>query len=93
MRNNFYLKTIIELVKQQEPNRSDIVEMLENCPIKKWKKRAHIHFVSGLNANQPNAEWQFKESIRLDDEKHGTIIVDILKDNRIGSIEFLSLLS
>ncbi len=92
IRNNFYLKTIIELVKRQEPNRTDIVEMLKNCPMKKWKKRPHIHFVSSLNANQPNAEWQFKESVILEDEKHGTIVVDILKDNRIGSIEFLSLI-
>jgi hypothetical protein len=92
MRNNFYIETIIELVKRQEPNRSDIVEMLENCPMKKWKKRAYIHFVDSKNANQLNSEWQFKESVVFEDEKHGTIVVDILKDNRIGAIEFLSLI-
>jgi len=53
------------------------------------ESRAYIYFVNADNAGQPNSEWQFEENIILEDRKEGTIILDVLTDNRIGGIEFL----
>jgi hypothetical protein len=47
--------------------------------------------VSPENANKPGAEWQFERSIVLEDPKEGELVLDILKGNRVGGIEFLLL--
>ncbi|SDI64100.1 hypothetical protein [Winogradskyella thalassocola] len=85
----FKINWIIELIKEQEPERTDLIEQLENSEIKEWFRQAYIRFVSGFRSNQPNSEWQFKENIELEHPTEGTIILDILKDGRIGGIEFL----
>ena len=83
-------KSIIELVKTQHPEKSEIIENLETCKAGYWKSKAYIYFISTTNPNQPNSNWQHKESIVLEDEKKGTIVIDVLKENKIGGIEFLS---
>lgn len=85
----FNSQWIVELVKKQEPERLDIIEALEKCTKGKWESRAYIYFVSQKNANQKGAEWQFKENIVLEHKKIGTIVLDVLKDGRIGGIEFV----
>ncbi len=86
----FHIEQIIELIKEQEPDRIDLIEELEKSNRKKWVRQAYIHFVSGERPNQPGSEWQFGENIVLEHETEGTIVLDILKDGRIGGIEFLS---
>lgn len=85
----FDSKWIIELVKTQYPEKSEIIESLKTCTAGYWKSKAYIYFVSTTNPNQPKSNWQHKESIVLEDEKEGTIVIDILKENKIGGIEFL----
>ncbi|MEP1490312.1 MAG: hypothetical protein ABJK28_17970 [Algibacter sp.] len=86
----FKIEWIIDLVNEQEPERTDLIEQLENSKIKEWYKQAYIRFVSGFRPNQPNSEWQFEENIELEHPTEGTIVLDILKDGRIGGIEFLN---
>ena len=80
---------IIELVKEQEPDRLDVIDALLKCTNGIWESRAYIYFVSQKNVNQKGAEWQFKENIVLEHKKVGTIVLDVLKDGRIGGIEFV----
>ena len=88
--SKFKIELIIDLVKEQEPKRTDLIEQLENSEIKEWFRQAYVHFVSGFRPNQPGSEWQFEECIELEHPTEGTIVLDILKDGRIGGIEFLN---
>ncbi|WP_053990080.1 hypothetical protein [Mangrovimonas sp. TPBH4] len=89
-KSEFHIVQIIELIKQQEPDRLDLIEELEKSDRKKWIKQPYIQFVSAERPNQPGSEWQFGENIVLEHETEGTIVLDILKDGRIGGIEFVS---
>ena len=85
----FKIEWIIDLIKEQESERTDLIMQLENSETKEWFKQAYIHFVSGFKPNQPGSKWQFEENIELEHPTEGTIVLDILKDGRIGGIEFL----
>jgi uncharacterized protein YuzE len=86
----FDIDWIIELIKEQEPNRLDIIEQLRKVDRKKWIGQPYIYFVSAERPNQPGSQWQFAENIVLEHTTEGTIILDILKDGRIGGIEFIN---
>jgi len=89
-KREFHIEQIIELIREQEPDRHDLIEELEKLEKKKWIRQPYIHFVSAERPNQPGSEWQFDENIVLEDETEGTIVLDILKGGRIGGIEFVS---
>ncbi|WP_268036810.1 hypothetical protein [Algoriphagus sp. PAP.12] len=86
----FHIEQIIELIKEQEPDRTDLIEELEKSEMRKWIRQSYIRFVSSERPNQPGSEWQLDESIVLEHETEGTIVLDVLKDGRIGGIEFVS---
>lgn len=86
----FHIEQIIELIKEQEPERLDLIEQLEISEKKKWIRQPYIHFVSAERPNQLGSEWQFEENIVLEHETEGTIVLDVLKDGRIGGVEFVS---
>ncbi len=88
--NNYFKKNVlIELIKEQMSNRIDLIAQLQNIKTKKWLKKPYINLVDNKNANQKGAEWQFKESIVLEHKAEGTIVLDILKDGRIGGFELI----
>lgn len=86
----FEIEWLIELIHEQESNRFDLIEQLEKSAMKKWIRQPYIYFVSAERPNQPGSEWQFKESIVLEHKTEGTIVLDILKDGKIGGIEFVN---
>jgi hypothetical protein len=92
MNKEFHIDTLIQLIKVQKPDRTDIIAALEKCEIRKWVPKAYTYFVDASNANHPNSKWQFKECIVLEHEVEGTIVVDILQGNVIGGVEFLQLI-
>jgi hypothetical protein len=83
---------IIELVKEQEPEREDVIFALTNAIGGYWESKAYYKFVNSKNANKKGAEWQFDDNIVLEHETLGTIVLDYLKDKRIGGIEFFKFL-
>jgi uncharacterized protein YuzE len=85
----FKIEWIITLIKEQEPDRLDLIEQLHKSEKKKWIRQPYISFISGERPNLPGSEWQFKENVVLEHETEGTIVLDILKDGRIGGIEFV----
>ncbi len=84
------IEKIIKLV--QEPDRHDIVSALQNCKGGNWTSNGYYHFVDSRNPNQPGSEWQHDESIVIEQQNKGDIIIDLLKDGRIGGIEFIDLI-
>lgn len=90
--NYFRIEWIIELLKEQEPEKIELIKQLEQSTIKGWIRQPYIYFVSAERANQEGSEWQFAYNIVLDHDTEGTIVLDILKDGRVGGIEFLNLI-
>jgi uncharacterized protein YuzE len=86
---DFKPQWIIELVRQQEPSRLDVIEALSKCTNGRWESKAYVYFVDATNANQPGAEWQFDENIVIEHDTEGTIVIDFLKSGKIGGIEFV----
>lgn len=83
------IPAIIELVRGQYPDREDVIIGLQNSIAGHWRNKAYFQFVDSTNANQPGAEWQHNDCIVLNKVD---IVIDLLKDGRIGGIEFLYLL-
>jgi len=86
----FKIDWIITLIKDQEPERTDLIEQLQKSERKEWIRQPYIRFVSGVRPNLLGSEWQFEKNIILEHDTEGTIVLDILKDGRIGGIEFIS---
>ena len=86
------IKEIIEHLEQQEPLRQDVIKALTECRGGQWRGNAYFQFVDSTNANQNGAEWQFDDNIVVEHPKKGTIIIDFLKNKKIGGIEFYELI-
>ena len=82
-----------------------LVELAQiQCPSEKWLHTAlgkctqasghipYIYFVNPCRPNKSGSEWQFEKSLTLEDPEKGELILDILKDGRIGGIEFFGVL-
>jgi hypothetical protein len=80
---------IIDLVKEKEPDRTDVISALSKCTSGKWESVGYIHFVNPENANEPGADWQFHESIVVEHYTEGTIVIDVLRSGKIGGLEFV----
>ena len=93
MKPTIDIDVIIKLVKEQEPEREDIILSLQNCNEGKWTSKAYYSFVISDNKpNQLGSNWQHSECIEIEDYFGGNIVLDILKDDKIGGIEFLELI-
>ncbi|MFM2388304.1 MAG: hypothetical protein RL660_3061 [Bacteroidota bacterium] len=92
MNEHININEIIELVRQQEPLRKDVLKALTECRGGQWRGNAYFQFVDSANANQVGAEWQFEENIVVEHPEKGTIIIDVLKNNKIGGLEFYELI-
>ena len=62
---------LIDLAKEQLPDRPEIILALSSCIRAKHSGKAYIYFVSSDSPNQPGSEWQFKENIRLEHKERG----------------------
>jgi len=75
---------LVELAKQQRPDDVRLHEALKRCT-----RILGNSFVKPKRPNHPGSEWQFKENITLEHPEFGDIVLDVLKDGRIGGIEYL----
>jgi hypothetical protein len=89
LREGFDPRTLIESVRAQAPEYPWLPDALNHCGAGLWENRAYVRYVDSRNANQTGAEWQFKTNVVLSHELLGTVVLDILKDNRLGGIEFV----
>jgi len=88
--NYFKKKWLIDLLENQNPTQTNLITQLKEMKAKRWLKQPYIRFVNNENANQKGAEWQFEDNIVLEHKTEGTIVLDILKDGRIGGFELLN---
>jgi hypothetical protein len=80
------------LIQVQEPERKDIIIALQNCDDGYWASRSYYQFVNTINSNKAGSDWQNEECLVIETENEGDIVIDILKDGRIGGIEFINLI-
>lgn len=92
MKDTIDIESIIKLVEKQEPERQDLISALRNCKGGHWSSNGYYQFVNSRNPNQPGSEWQHDESVVIEQKDKGDIVIDILKDGRIGGIEFIDLI-
>jgi hypothetical protein len=79
---------LVSLALEKFPDRPWLAESLAACTRCRWKRDIYVHFVDPTNGNQPGSEWQFDYCLPVLDPNNGNLILDVLKDRRIGGIEF-----
>jgi len=77
---------LVDAAKSQYPEDLCLQESLLKCT----KIKNGVYFVDPKSPNETGSEWQFRESITLEDTKNGDVALDILKDGRVGSLEIMS---
>jgi hypothetical protein len=92
MTDSIDIQEIIKLVQEQKPNRQDLIQALEKCSGGQWTGNGYFQFVSSKDSNQPSSGWQNRECVVIEQKGKGDIVIDLLKDERIGGIEFLDLI-
>jgi hypothetical protein len=92
MRSKFYLTSLVEYVQDELsefPEYSWVIEELnKEYPIL-HDTPEYIRFIESENANQPGADWQFDTNLVLEETEYGLVVLDLLKNKRIGGIEFV----
>lgn len=81
---------LVELAREQYPKKVWLVDALMQCNQVMFESEAYIFFIDCHNPNAKGSEWQFQENLKLNHPKEGELILDILTDNRVGGVEFLS---
>ncbi|WP_111671359.1 hypothetical protein [Algoriphagus litoralis] len=82
MKNPYFdITLIINLIIEQEPNRIDLIEQLGKSDWQKFLRRKYLYLIPD--------EGQIKESIVLEHEVEGTIVLDVLESGKIKGIEFV----
>jgi hypothetical protein len=84
---------LIDLALEQHKDKMWLIDAFSKCTNAKSGGSAYIYFVDGSNPNQSESEWQFDQNLMMQSFDQGEIIVDILRGNRIGGIEFTRNLS
>ena len=79
---------LVELARTTRPEFPWLAGALAICTRCRVESECYVRFVNPDGANQPGAEWQFKENLFLYDLTEGNLVVDILQDGRVGGIEF-----
>lgn len=84
---------IVDLAKAQYPDAPQFAAAIALCTRRSVESPAYSHFIDPTDANKPGAEWQFDQNIMLESETDGMIVLDVLKDGRIGGAEFVDKIS
>ena len=79
---------LVEAARQVEQEYPWLPMALAACTESVENGWLYVRFITSKRANKPGSEWQFRESVILEDTVHGDVIVDVLEGNRIGGVEF-----
>jgi hypothetical protein len=77
---------LVQLARDQAP---ELMSSLANCTTARVESDAYIHFVNPEFPNQPGSRWQMDRNVSLQHPEHGELVLDLLKDGRVGGLEFL----
>lgn len=80
---------LVTAIRRYCPSNPELAEAAARCIRYLSGTELYVHFVSSEDANVPGAEWQHDYCQVLEETPYGEVVLDILKDGRIGGIEFL----
>ncbi len=80
---------LVALAREQLPDKPEIAFALSGIEQCAKYSVASWYFVDPTNPNKPGSEWQFKTNEHVFDVEQGPLVLDVLKDGRIGGVEFL----
>lgn len=80
---------LVAHARRQFPDEPALAEALAACTSARGVGSHTIHFVDDARPNQPGSAWQFDRNVTIEGTEYGDVIVDVLKDGRIGAIELL----
>jgi hypothetical protein len=89
LNEGFDPRMLISAVKEQAPEFPWLPYALEHCGVGIWRSRAYVQYVSSHNPNQPGSDWQFEVNVVLNHDQLGMVVLDILKGDQLGGIEFV----
>lgn len=73
--------SLVQAPRAQHPSNPGLVEALRQCTRVFRRTDFYIHFIDPADSNAPGSAWQHRESIRLQDEESGEVLVDLLTDD------------
>lgn len=76
---------LVRVAEAQQGGEPWLADALAACTRARVESEAMIHF---LDPHGP--AWDFDTNIILESESHGDLVLDVLKGQRIGGVEFLS---
>ena len=83
---------LVAHARRQWPDRPQLADAFAACTRARGAGSYQVRFVDPARPNQPGSPWQFDRNEILEDTQFGDVVVDVLKDGRIGGIEMLDLL-
>ncbi len=81
---------LVQLAREQVPEHPWLPSALAQCTRSRWQGDAYLSFVDAQRPNESESEWQFLENIVLRHPVQGDLVLDILTEQRVGGVEFLS---
>lgn len=78
---------LVALAREQHPDDVQLAKALSNCT-RAICAESYVAFVSNSRQNLPGSEWQFGRNVILEGPDEEEIVIDVLKDGRIGGLEF-----
>lgn len=81
---------LIEAAENYKDKYPWLINSLKSCTKATKESNLYTYFVDKSNPNKLHSEWQFQECIILENTSEGEIVIDIIKTNRVGGIEFLT---
>ena len=78
---------LVELAREQYPDKPWLLEALEKCT-RCLKSNKYIYFVNPKNPDKLGSEWQYEMCLSMTSPKEGWLLLQILKNNRVGGVEF-----
>jgi hypothetical protein len=80
---------LVNLAKEQLPEESWLPDAIAKCTQCLRESEAYIYFVDAENPNKPGSDWQYSTCLELTSPTEGWLVLDILKERRVGGIEFV----
>ena len=80
---------IANAVRESYPEETELLQDILTCTSCIVKNEKYTYFVDATNSNRPGSKWQFLKSIAIQNTACGPVKIDVLKNNKLGGVEFL----
>jgi len=82
---------LVELAQLLLPNEAWLAEALAECTQYYQDGPSYLYFIDRDAAPNRNSEWAFERNIILRHPTRGEVVLDILKNKKVGGVELLNL--